>query len=354
MAESNLNYIEMMRKSVVCLHRYGGPVLYLTSNAGNLLSLLIFLKKPWRRNVCAFYFLVCVVNNLLYTNTSMLGSVFALGFGSQVQHSNVVICKLFYYFSYLFAAFLPSAFACASIDRLLISSESVETRLYSSKRLAYFSLSICALFWAVFYVHTLVKVGLYRDPLLGQTCYYDTTGFYFEFASYSTLLLTFAILLLLMVLSILTYRNVRRIRSAPRRHRQQLRSMHKRDFQLLYCLYVQDIVHTNLALYAGVFYTYQAATKYQSRTEVHQAVDQLLHALGIFTHQMVYCVSFLIFISVSKMFRQELKQLFRNACSRFTLLRVEADEKHPSGVDERVEGDLHPINCGRVVIESIE
>ena len=45
----------------------------------------------------------------------------------------------------------------------------------------------------------------------------------------------------MIVLSILSFKNVRHIRPVPRQQRKQLRSMTKKDFQLLRCLYVHNI-----------------------------------------------------------------------------------------------------------------
>ena len=66
----------------------------------------------------------------------------------------------FIYVSFLFSTLLPTILILASIDRLLISSQNVDTRLYSSKRLAYFSISISTFFWIVFNFHILIKVNI--------------------------------------------------------------------------------------------------------------------------------------------------------------------------------------------------
>ncbi|UJR14356.1 hypothetical protein I4U23_001352 [Adineta vaga] len=122
MASSTRQTIEILNNIVVYTNRYVGMILYIISNIGNLLSLMIFLKKSWRKNVCIFYFLNCILINLLYTNSTMLGTVLSFGFNINPADSNVIICKIHYYLSYLFATLSPNVFVCASIDRLLISS----------------------------------------------------------------------------------------------------------------------------------------------------------------------------------------------------------------------------------------
>ncbi|CAF3684379.1 unnamed protein product, partial [Adineta steineri] len=57
----------------------------------------------------------------------MLGLVLLNGFNVNLQNSNVIVCKLYFYASFLFAALSPTILILASIDRLLISSQNVDT-----------------------------------------------------------------------------------------------------------------------------------------------------------------------------------------------------------------------------------
>ena len=66
------------------------------------------------------------------------------------------------YAMYLVSNLVSTILILASIDRLLISSRNIDTRLYSSRRLAYFSVSISVFVWVAFYIHALVKVDIYE------------------------------------------------------------------------------------------------------------------------------------------------------------------------------------------------
>ncbi|CAF1238454.1 unnamed protein product [Adineta steineri] len=87
----------------------------------------------------------------------MLASIFIYGYNINIQNTNVVLCKIYLYFAFLFSSVTPTILILASIDRLLISSQNVDTHLYSSKRLAYFSISINELvdFTIPFYLRSL-------------------------------------------------------------------------------------------------------------------------------------------------------------------------------------------------------
>ncbi|CAF2972703.1 unnamed protein product [Rotaria sp. Silwood2] len=138
-SSSESYYIQVLTNISIYLHQYVATILFVIGNIGNLLSILIFFKKSWRKNVCVFYFIICLFNNTVFLNGTLLGSIFALGFNINVQNSSVILCKLFYYIAYLSSTYLPCVLIFASIDRLLISSQNVDTRLYSSKRLVFYS-----------------------------------------------------------------------------------------------------------------------------------------------------------------------------------------------------------------------
>jgi hypothetical protein len=112
-----------------------------------------------KKYICVFYFVICLFTNTVFINSCLLGSIFTYGFNINTQNSNVVLCKLFYYISYLTSLYYPSVLILASFDRLLISSQNVDTRLYNSKRLAYFTISTSVILWTVFSFHILIKAS---------------------------------------------------------------------------------------------------------------------------------------------------------------------------------------------------
>lgn len=139
-----------------CIYRYIVPILYITSNIGNLLSALIFSKKSWKKNVCVFYFQVLLIINLCYNNSTTLAVIFIYGYGKSVINSNVILCQIYFYIFFLFTILAPTTLILASVDRLLLSSQKVHTRLYSSKRLAYFLISINTVIWILFNIHVFI------------------------------------------------------------------------------------------------------------------------------------------------------------------------------------------------------
>ena len=331
---SSSNYsITLLPTISLYLNRYGTIILYLISNLGNLSSIFIFSKKSWRKNVCSFYFIVCLVCCFIFSNTSILFSIITNNFITNGLNSSNTLCKIFFYVTYLFSVYYPSILILASIDRLLISSQNVDTRLYSSKRLAYLSLAASLLLWSLFLMHVLIKAGVQEVYPGVFVCYYEMSDFYMDFYSYSAMVMSLCIPLIMIVLSILAFKNVRRIRAVPRQQRRQVRSMTKKDFQLLRCLYIHNIFYVICSSVIVFSIAYNRILKFQAYSPITQAIDSFLTDLGTFNHYIPYCCSFFIFVSVSKAFRQELKRYAYKVYGKDSMTVPRGEEEINHGED---------------------
>ncbi len=327
-------YIELLTNIPIYVQLYLVPILYVAGNIGNLLTVGVFFQKSWRKNVCVFYFLICFLNNTFCINSTMLQSIFIATFNINVENSNVIYCKILYYISYFSSIYYPIVLILASIDRLLISSRNIDTRLYSSRRLAYFSISINTFVCAVFSLHILIKVNIQQFAPSVFLCYYDLSISYINFFLYSTLIISAIIPLVLIILSVLTFKNVRHIRNGPRQHGRQIRTMNKKDLQLLRCLYVHNIVYIICSILIVVSIGYSVKLNLGTSTPMEQAVSNFLTNIGAFLHCIPYCVSFVIFISVSKAFRLEFKRfIYKICCKDLTAVREEQNHQQEPARD---------------------
>ena len=334
-ADSNEQLINILSNTVIYLYKYLVPLFYILGNIGNLISALIFSKKSWRKNVCVFYFKIYILCTSIYINSTMLGSIFISGFNIQLQNSREFLCKIYFYFAFLFSSLPPTILILASIDRLLISSQNIDTRLYSSKRLAYFSISASATVWTVYNLHILIKVHIQEIFPLVFLCYYDLFGGYLDFINYSAMILNWFFYLLMLVLSMIAFKNIRHIRVVPRQQRNQIRTMTKKDFQLLRCLFAQDVVFIILTLYLNAYYIYSLITKDQIRTPTEQAIINFMQTTSALLYNISVCLSFFVFISISKAFRQEVKRIVYKICS-IQLVVVREEQIMPENVELNV------------------
>ena len=303
MSSSDDSYnINNLNNAVVYIYKYVLLVLYIVSNIGNFLSAVIFFKKTWRKNVCVFYFKTCLVYNSCYINVSLLGEIFISGFNINLLNSNVVLCKMFYYMTFLTTILSPTVVLLASIDRLLISSQNVDTRLYSSKRLAYFSVSISTCFWIFYNSHLLIKVNIQELYPSYFICYYDLSKPYLDFIAYSPTIINLSLCLLMIILCVFAFKNVRHIRAMPRENRNQIRRMTKKDFQLLRCLFAQSVVYVSSILLISVYNVYDTVTKDQIRTPLNQAIQNFLSNFFEFIFNIYYSADFFYISNYIKSF----------------------------------------------------
>jgi hypothetical protein len=129
----------------------------------------------------------------------------------------------------------------------------------------------------------------------------------------------------MIVLCLFAFKNVRRIRAIPRQKRHEIRTMTKKDFQLLRCLFVHDIVYIIFTIGHSIYIVYEGATIYQKRSSLQQEIVDFINHFNEFLHHIPYCLSFYIFVMVSKAFRHALKQMIYEIC-RKDLTAIQEEE----------------------------
>lgn len=330
---SDDDYAPLLDDAIFYMYRYVGTVIYILGNMGNVLTAVIFAKKTWRKNICVFYFNYCLIINSIFLNTYILATILIEGFSIQAHHNNVLLCKLYYYSSSVFGTLLPSILISASIDRLLITSRNIETRLYSSKRLAYLSVSICTLVWMIFYIHLLIKSNVHQIGPSTFQCFYDLSQTYLEFISAWFLIITCSFCLTMIILSKLALKNIRYHRPVPRTQRKQMRTMTKKDFQLLHCLFVYDLVYIVCTILLSFYYVYLVSRFDQVQTPLEQVIDNFLEKLLDLIRFIPFCISFGIFSTFSKVFRHELLRMIYQRFSRTPMAQRE-EENRPEIIEK--------------------
>jgi hypothetical protein len=85
--------------------------------------------------------------------------------------------------------------------------------------------------------------------------------------------------------------------------------MTKKDFQLLRCLFAHGIAYIIFRMGINIYYGYQAITRDQIQTQLEQAVGTLLNNFLSLLFDISYCISFLIYVVISKAFRHEVKRM---------------------------------------------
>ena len=309
MNSSNIKYYsDSFDYIMFCIYQYVTPIVQIISSLANLTSIIIFLTKSWRKNVCVFYLTCYTSLSLCFIGTSLFNDIFQYILAKRFYQLNDSTCKLFRYSYYLFATLAPNVLIFASIDRFLLSSHKADTRLYSSKRLAYFSLGISSALWALYYLHIIIKSRL--SPL-GDGCIFDPSEPYISFVYYSLAAANIIGCLTIAILILISLKNIRYFRSMSQQQRtRQVHTMKRKDFQLLRCLCALDIAYTLFSMLSIVYdILYAFLLEDNSEISMQQVIYLFLSKLFTFLTIIPYGSCFLVFFIISKAFRREIKRV---------------------------------------------
>jgi uncharacterized protein YggT (Ycf19 family) len=111
--------------------------------------------------------------------------------------------------------------------------------------------------------------------------------------------------------------------------------MTNKDFQLLRCLFAQDIVFIVFSLWVIIYYVYSAVTNDQIGTPMEQAIVNFADTFSTFLYNVSYCVSFFIFMGISRAFRQELKRMVYKICGK-NLVQLHKEQDREESVEQNV------------------
>ena len=164
-------YTNVFNTIIVRLYGYSNLLIYIVGTIGNLFSLAIFLKRKWRKNNCVFYFVnyhVLPISLMRYWNIN-------------VHNSNTFVCKLMLHLTYLVVTVVPTILILVSIDRLLISSQNVDTRLYSSRRLGYLLVGTNTVFWVLPTMHIPITASVQQ---LGSSSFFCSVALSLPYANF--------------------------------------------------------------------------------------------------------------------------------------------------------------------------
>jgi hypothetical protein len=120
----------------------------------------------------------------------------------------------------------------------------------------------------------------------------------------------------MIILCLCTFKNVRHIRAIPRQKRHEIRMMTKKDFQLLRCLFLHDIIYIIFTIGYSIYIVYEGATIHQRRPSLQQEIVDFINHFNEFLHHIPFCVSFYIYIIVSKAFRNAVKRIIYQICRK--------------------------------------
>ncbi|CAF3893902.1 unnamed protein product [Adineta steineri] len=129
---------------------FASPILIL-GTIGNLINILVFSRRSFRKCPCSIYFRWASIMSLLALYSGLISRLLS-GYYLDLTTSNNILCKLRFYFYYGSVSLLSWFLVFASFDRYLITSRIVHQRNISRPSIAHRLILYTAIISILFYI----------------------------------------------------------------------------------------------------------------------------------------------------------------------------------------------------------
>jgi hypothetical protein len=246
-------------------------------NLGTALNLFIFLQKEMRKKPCALFFIAYLMANFGRLNFYILIPTLTIGYGVNIFGKYPGFCPYRRYIGDFFLITPNYFLVFASLDRMLISSQNVNTRSRMNRRIALFLIGGNILFWSLFNIYVFFFSEVQVLDGVRFLCNVKPGGGY-TFYTFHLLIDVETIPILLMTgFGIQTIKNIKQIRV-----RNNL-NFNERDRNFITLLSIQVIAYIILRLPNPIYYLYEVITsstiKSSNRVDIENFVFFIVSVL---------------------------------------------------------------------------
>ncbi|UJR20413.1 hypothetical protein I4U23_023544 [Adineta vaga] len=295
--------------------RYVLPITLGLGNVGNLILLYMFIQLKYRNSSCSLYFLAASVFSIVGSNWAVVPLIYSADHADPLANS-LILCRARGYIIHACAMSFRTMIVLAAADRYVLSSSRNSIRAFSSIIIARKLVILVPLFWLTVSVHLLIWVSIEN----GRCFVY---GLYGQIYSMYQLICFGIIPTVLMILfSILTVTNIRYIRSqvAPIISHQHTNPnfaiFRKRDIHL-FKLVISEIIVSFICTFP---YTINTIYSVLTSDITNKSIERLqIESFCVFFTMwfllyLKYSTTFYTYAATSKIFRTEVKVLFKKIC----------------------------------------
>ncbi|CAF3213424.1 unnamed protein product [Rotaria sp. Silwood2] len=270
---------------------------------GNALNLFIFTRPTLSKSSCTLYLIAASIDNILVIYTALLTRLLANGFSIDITITSNVMCKLRFYFSYLFLALSPYFYILACFDRYCSSSTLASRRSLCNKKVAKRLIIGAIILACILYLHMAIFFEIIR---IGSSTICNAQLGPYDLFYRIFYLIVYCILpsFCMAIFCILTLINVRQ---QSRRIQPILatgnENSHRLDRHLIRMLFSQIV--TQLLCVLPFATLNLVAFLIDRRTDLFWFLNQIFTLPLFFS----YATSFYVFTMSSRVYRQELVKL---------------------------------------------
>lgn len=308
------------------LNRYIPIPLLVLGTIGNILNILVFTRPLLRTNPCSLYFISGSIINFLSLYVGLI-TPFLGSYGLDPTQTSNVLCKIRFYLRFTTITLSTWFILFACFDRFVSSSTDANFRSWSSLQLAKRVIILAIIIGFIFpYTQTLYCYSISKD----NVCTY--TNNICKLSTDSMLLICNSGIppILMVLISILTIRNIKYLN--------QINFRHRRDAQLSKILFVQVIVLVLFATPITAQKIYSFATVSANKSNLTLAIENLFNQITTEISYINTSTTFYLYSLTSKRFRKEVSytvtSLFTYQCYKTNTVqpiqgRTERGTQHP-------------------------
>lgn len=275
----NLNLIQTY------LTRYVMVPFYIFGNFSNLVNIILFSRRNFRkRNVCAWYLISLSMANLLIIDTGGLSRSLPYLTDFNLETTSVIFCKCRLYFVHC-SLLLWRYFICLiSIDRCMITSSRQSIRRMSSPIIARYLIIVGTCICVIFSIHA--PMGFL---IKSNRCYaYLSTGYGIFYSVYNLLCVVIPIFIMILF-SALTMINIRQSRHRTQQisrevtslQQNPVRAIQQGDMQLIRLSLLQSLTFTVFNIGLVVFTFYDFVTSTETKSAYQQLIEIFIYTITI-------------------------------------------------------------------------
>ncbi|CAF1041084.1 unnamed protein product [Adineta steineri] len=273
----------------------------------SILNVSVLCRRALRSSSCTYYFLASVPPVLAYVVVSPVNAILAQSYGFYINGTPVA-CKIVSFLSYATSLWYGLMLVCASIDRYFSSSTSVRLRRLSQVRVAR-RLIIIVWILSSIYMSPFLFI-YYYDPKYANSkkCTQYSSTLIAVYLMTRVIFYYFLIPIILGIFGVLTIYNIRsqKHRVAPMN---QASSSRRTEGQLARMLIIQVAMYLLFFTPSGI--TYILVTFVPSMNTSYYST---IRNLTIVWQQGGYFISFFLYVLTGRIYREELKNMFK--CNR--------------------------------------
>ncbi|CAF4286627.1 unnamed protein product [Adineta steineri] len=319
---------EQLQKILLNISQYYLIPIFIVGIFGNIFNGIVFSWSTLRNNRCSLYFIISSMAQFFVLIFGCLFRIIVSLTGFDLNVSSLFICK---FRTYLFVngIILSRHFLCLiSIDRWMVTSTNVSIRNLSNLRMTRLLTIISTIIWLLFNIHLLIGFHIEHNSCTG-----NSETFYLSFFTFFSLFVSLAPLIILMIFTTLTLRNITNGRLMRRRNQavhpaatvgvvlptlyvvpqQRQRRLRNQKNQLLRLSMIQIIVYILPNIPNTMYTVYASITANYNKTNDQIVTDAFMNLM---TSNLLYtycAVIFFLYTLVSVTFRKECWSI----CRRF-------------------------------------